>query len=175
MTQPLGKELLTIGARAWAVVSGILHIIHPSQYVMARAVQKGITGRGLCREAHRIWPTVFNAVTMISNRETPFHRDSKSSSSWYDVITSVGPYDKAPLYLSPLAIRTDNRPGTVCAFSGVAHRHAVRRIVYPRVCFAWYQREDVRRGAFVDSAGYMTQKHYNDCVGPKGIRFWSSS
>lgn len=80
---------------------------------------------------------------------------------WYDMVTSVGPYHIAPLYLEPFKYRVDNSPGTICAFSGMAMRHGVRKCSQARISFAWYMRENVREGQRIAPAGWMRQDVYD--------------
>lgn len=106
------------------------------------------------------------ALSIICNRETPYHRDTQSRMQWYDILTSVGPYDIAPLYLSPLRFRANNPPGSICAFSGMGLRHGVRKCSSSRISLAWYMRESVRTGESVEPAGWMSQAVYKDLIGP---------
>ena len=143
----------------------MLYIIHPAQYEMAWKVKQELLFNGSCAETLAVWPSVFTAMSVISNRETPYHRDSQSRMCWYDMLTSVGPYKDAPLYLSPLGIRIHNPPGTICAFSGMALRHGVRYTPDPRISFAMYLRENVRAGVHVLPAKWMTQSVYRRITG----------
>ena len=165
-----GKTFLDVGRDAWALVSGVLLVIHPQQYWMAKKVQESMMDRGCCAETLSQWPSVQTAVSVIANRSTPFHRDSKSRTTWFDLITSIGPYRNAPMYLSPIKIRVDNTPGTICAFSGLALRHAVRKCGESRISFAWYLREDTRRREDIAPASWMLQSEYDGFVGRRGIR-----
>lgn len=151
---------------AISITSGIMYIIHPEQYQMGRDIQEKMIKRNRCASTVREWPSVMSALSIISNRETPYHRDTQSRMTWYDLLTSVGPYTIAPLYLSPFRFRIDNIPGTICAFSGMALRHGVRKCELSRISFAWYMREPVRDGEFVDPAGWMAQLVYRDLIGP---------
>lgn len=106
------------------------------------------------------------ALSIICNRETPYHRDTQSRMQWYDLLTSVGPYTIAPLYLSPFRFRINNPPGSMSAFSGMAMRHGVRKCARARISLAWYMRESVRAGEFVEPAGWMSQTVYRELIGP---------
>lgn len=151
---------------AFSIVSGVLYIIHPEQYQMGRSIQDQMIRRNRCASTVRNWPSVMSALSVISNRETPYHRDNQSRMPWFDILTSVGPYTIAPLYLSPFRFRVNNTPGSICAFSGMAMRHAVRKCQLSRISFAWYMREYVRDGEFVHPAGWMVQSVYRDLIGP---------
>ena len=110
------------------------------------------------------------AGTAFPNRSTRYHRDLGSRYEWYDLLTSFGPYIQAPLYLSPLGLRINNYPGTVCAFSGMALRHAVRYTAHPRISVAFYLRENVRAGVHVKPAGWMSQSTYRNITGYSRFR-----
>lgn len=109
-------------------------------------------------------------MSIISNRSTPFHRDEKGRMQWYDLLASIGTYTKAPLYLSPLNMRFDNTPGSVCFFSGMAIRHGVRKCAGSRISIATYLRDDVREGEKVTPADWMTQMQYLPYIGGRGVR-----
>ena len=155
---------------AWAILSGILFIIHSAQYEMGIQIHASLEARGRSSDVIPHWPSAQTAISIISNRETPFHRDEKGRMQWYDLLASIGMYTKAPLYLSPLNIRFDNTPGTVCAFSGMALRHGVRKCAESRISIASYLRDDVREGEKIAAADWMTQNIYSPFVGPRGIR-----
>ena len=137
---------------------------------MAWRAKKTMAHNNCCKDTLDMWPSVFTAMSIISNRETPFHRDSQSRMCWYDILTSVGPYNDAPVYLSPFGIRISNTPGTICAFSGMALRHAVRYTAQPRISIASYLRENVRAGAHVQPAGWMSQSVYRNITGYSQFR-----
>ena len=155
---------------AWAILSGILSIVHPAQYEMGMKIHTSLEARGQSPDVISHWPSAQTAISIISNRETPFHRDEKGRMQWYDLLSSIGQYTKAPLYLSPLNIRFDNTPGSVCAFSGMALRHGVRKCAESRISIASYLRDDVREGEKIAAADWMTQSVYSSFVGPRGIR-----
>jgi len=61
----------------------------------------------------KLWYSIFNGAQVISNRETPVHRDNNSRSEWYDLLTTVGPYQEAILELPGVGLRFRYRSGTV--------------------------------------------------------------
>lgn len=133
---------------------------------MAREIKRQAMNQGHCVSPLQGWASVYTAVTILANRATRYHRDLGSRFEWYDLLTSFGPYVKAPLYLGPIGLRVNNYPGTVCAFSGMAWSHAVRTIHSSRVSMAFYIREDMREGFGVPPAPFMTQADFEQYVGP---------
>ena len=159
---------------ASSLVSGILNIIHPSQYAMGWHIHNQLITKQICSKDILAWPSMFSALSIISNRSTPFHRDDQGGVAWYDILTSIGQYVKAPLYLSPFAFRIDNCPGTLCAFSGMSLRHGVRKCKESRISFAWYMREKIRVGEGIPAAGWMRQGWYSEVVGSSAYGLRSS-
>ena len=132
---------------------------------MAYEIKQNMMEDGICTNELEQWASVYTAATIISNRETPFHRDLGSRVEWYDLLTSFGPYTRAPLFMDPIGIRVNNPPGTVCAFSGMALSHSVRRILTSRISMALYLRENMREGADVDPAFWMNQMQFEAFMG----------
>ncbi|KAH8084375.1 hypothetical protein BXZ70DRAFT_1011243 [Cristinia sonorae] len=70
-----------------ALCTGVLRIMHPHLY---RASQQLF--QKLAAEMSRFygsWGLPFTAVSIISNRWSPFHRDTKASPSMYDMLVTV--------------------------------------------------------------------------------------
>lgn len=164
-----GRELVKTGGDAFSIVSGVLSIIHPDQYDMGRLTHDRIIHSNTSGTTVQEWPSVYSALSIISNRKTPYHRDCHSRMPWYDSLMSIGPYGIAPLYLEPFRFRVNNPAGSLCAFSGMAIRHGVRKCMKSRISFAWYMRENVREGQDVSPAGWMRQEVYSQYVGRNGI------
>lgn len=120
---------------------------------------------GRCVDALNQWPSVFTAATVVANRKTPFHRDTLTDWSWFDLILSFGLYHQAPLYIPILGVRVNNPRGTICAFSGKALLHGVRQTSLARISFILYMRKNVQEGQGVKAAGWMTQQYYEGYVG----------
>ncbi|KAK7677485.1 hypothetical protein QCA50_003723 [Cerrena zonata] len=161
-----GHKFVSVARDPFAVVSGILAITHPQQYEMAKEMKDSMITSGNCAEALGRWPTVFTAISVITNRESPFHRDLHESWKWFDFLLSFGPYKHAPLYLANLGIRVNNPPGTICIFGGRALWHGVRR-VSPRVTLALYMRKNIQKELGIQSASWMTQQEYSNYIGPQ--------
>ena len=100
------------------------------------------------------WPFVFTAVTLISNRESPLHRDTKSSSDlWMDILASIGG-DGAVLELASYGVRARWNSGSVAAFCGCKVLHGVSRTSAERLCIACYMKDAVHERAGVMRPGW---------------------
>ena len=89
-----------------SILSAILRIIHPNLYYTGRSAMVKLMEdkeRLQCPQDSEailaLWPTMFNAISVLSNRVSPFHRDTKSQAEWYDMLVTVGPYSNAAMEL----------------------------------------------------------------------------
>ncbi|KAG2351373.1 hypothetical protein BDR07DRAFT_1319906 [Suillus spraguei] len=144
-----GDKYLSAIARPAVIASAALRVMHPRQYWegLTNIVSLGAMANDM--HLHQIsdklgkWSSVFCALSIISNRETPFHRDSLSRMQWFDVLTSVGRYCHARMSLPSLQIELKYDPGVMVGMSGRAVRHGVHKVDGDRICWAWYMRDNV--------------------------------
>ena len=165
MKKTAGQQFLREAQEPLALLTGILAVINPQQYQMGKEIKRRAMGEGHCISPLEEWASVYTAMTVLANRSTRYHRDTGSRFEWYDLLTSLGPYNQAPLYIGPIGLRINNPPGTVCAFSGMALSHAVREICSSRISMAFYIREDMRAGFGVQPAPFMTQNKFEKYLG----------
>lgn len=140
------------GGRAWLIamaesatlLSSMVRVIHPEMFEMGMKTMNRMGMRPDLAEVLRLWYSVFNGVQVISNRETPVHRDHNSRWEWYDLLTTVGPYTKAILEFPGVGLRFWYGSGTVLGFCGRVIRHGVSEADGDRICVAYYMRENVQ-------------------------------
>jgi len=161
---PSGMDILNAIARPAAIASAALRVMHPEQYF------EGLRTFGMLDEAaFRLdlpfmpdalaqWSSVFTVLTVISNRETPLHRDVNSIPQWFDILGSVGDYKNGGMALPGLGIELMYDPGVMVAISGKIIRHGVPRVDGDRVCWAWYMRDAVHEYAGIPR-GSWPQRH----------------
>jgi len=140
----LGKQV-----RTSAIIGGILNIIHPELYSIGIASLKAISERP--REIKkgtqlpkvlRVWGSPFTAITAISNRDTPYHRDNGAAHPWFDILVALGKYKNGRMELPGLGMRFMYDPGTVVALVGRVLQHGT---ICPgdRACIAYHMRSNV--------------------------------
>lgn len=152
------------GGEAWLmamqephlVLGGMLKIMHPDLYKSSLAALLQLQDQEEHATVLAKWGTVFNALSFISNRAAPLHRDSKSRKDWYDLLVSFGTYADATFHLPGLGMQFPYRSGTIVAFSGSLLRHGVSAHEGERACLAYYMRESVHKRLGVPMAGWMT-------------------
>ncbi|EIW73902.1 hypothetical protein CONPUDRAFT_27499, partial [Coniophora puteana RWD-64-598 SS2] len=128
-----------------ALASGVLRLVHPWQYIQGKACMRSLSDDINTRSHIRQWASVFNAATILSNRETVLHRDGGGTYPWYDILSTHGRYRYGQLSFPMLRIDLDYRPGTMVPFCGKLLRHGVPHCQGDRVCWAYYMKEGVHR------------------------------
>ena len=153
MSASLKPEQIKKGSRDWLssisesslVLSSIIRVIHPELFEMGMHAMRTMQCRGDLMEVLNLWYSIFNGVQVISNRETPIHRDNSTKSEWYDLLATVGPYSGAVFELPGLGIRLAYNSGTVIGLCGRLLRHGVSIANGERICLAYFMRQNVQR------------------------------
>ncbi|KIJ05025.1 hypothetical protein PAXINDRAFT_93994, partial [Paxillus involutus ATCC 200175] len=132
------RQWLRDSETSFELVDALLATVHPELHRQSSAEIVDL------HELIKAWPTVFTAISVVHNRETPFHRDSKSAPQWYDLFLSIGSYTDAILELPSLGIRARYMPGTAALFSGLLLRHGVSAVDRgDRIGYVFYMRPSV--------------------------------
>ncbi|KAF8834443.1 hypothetical protein BDN67DRAFT_914994, partial [Paxillus ammoniavirescens] len=124
-------EWLRDSETSFKLVNALLTTVHPELYRHSSTVREQLLANEEIVDLHKLikaWPTVFTAISVVHNRETPFHYDSKSAPQWYDLFLSIGSYTNAILELPVLGIHACYMPGTATLFSGLLLRHGVSAV-----------------------------------------------
>lgn len=144
-----------------AIVTGILRIMHPDLYrAGCEAMAQLLTNQPELFDLIQRWGTPFTAVSVISNRITVPHRDTKSLMEYFDILTSVGPFTFTLMEFDGIGIQVKIIPGTIIGLCGWVLRHAVPKCREDRVIYAWYMRGAVHASQDVRPASWMTQEVY---------------
>ncbi|KII89585.1 hypothetical protein PLICRDRAFT_61359, partial [Plicaturopsis crispa FD-325 SS-3] len=138
---------LTEMAESFAVINAVMAIIHPNLYDAGRETLRRMH---TCPEASSLapvlhkWASIFNGAAIISNRETPIHRDNFSRAEWYDLLATVGRYRNAVMEIPVAGLRLDYSGGTLVGIAGRILSHGVSRADGERLCLAFYMRDNVQ-------------------------------
>jgi Oxygenase domain of the 2OGFeDO superfamily len=160
---PAALEWLDCFSESNSILSAILAVIHPDLYEAGRETFKRL------REAPGIerqdvlsrWTSVFNGVSVISNRTTPVHRDGNSLPHWYDILVTLGDYSECNMKLPGLGVSLEYGPGTVVGLSGMVLQHEVPSFKgKDRVCYAYFMRNNVHHWAKVSPVMWMHTNFY---------------
>jgi hypothetical protein len=109
------------------------------------------------------WQSVYTGVSVISNRVTPSHRDSRGRAEWFDTLISYSDPRVTPrLLIEDIGLDLEYRSGAVISFCRTLLKHRVDSWGHgDRVCYAHFMREEVRKRLDVTAAGWLYQSRYN--------------
>jgi hypothetical protein len=140
--------------------------MHPQQYFAGLRALSHLGDKAVSKELPQMpetlqyWASVFNSLSIISNRETPNHRDHLSIPECFDILTTVGNYSNARMSMPSLQLEFRYDSGCMIAFSGRIVRHGVDGGEGDRIAWAWYMRDSVHIYAGVPSCGWaMVEGH----------------
>ena len=152
----VGARLRESAGQAWveemaettAFLGGVLAVIHPSTYETGmkcvEAIRNGdnVAKKEGMEDVMRTWSSPLTTVFLMSNRDTPLHRDTGATYTCMDLVVSVGSYKSGEFQVPGLGLDLWYRPGTVIGLLGRIVRH--RAVAFGgRLCFAQYLRETV--------------------------------
>lgn len=155
-----------------AFVGAILSVIHPDLYESGIKSLEAIAEKPEhIRESEedvldilRIWGSPFNVLSVISNRECPFHRDVNARIPWYDILCSFGTYTGGRMELPGFGIRLAYDPGSMVGLAGRVVRHGVSEAEGERVCLTYFMRDAVQEKLQVRAGHWMNVSKYESCI-----------
>lgn len=159
---PATLEWLDLLSESNSVLSAILAVIHPALYDAGRETFNCLRKDPRIERQDVIgkWTSVFNGVSVITNRNTQAHRDSYSAHHWYDLLVTLGKYTKCNLELPGVGVTLEYGPGTVVGLSGMMLEHSVPNFEGERVCYAYFMRDSVHNWAGVSQGPWMNKSYY---------------
>lgn len=160
-------EWLQLQVRTSAIIGGILSIIHPEQYAAGLGILRQLDRRpDLVKKGQRlaeilqVWSAPFNVITVISNRETPFHRDNGADYTYFDILLALGEYRNGRLEFPGLGLRLKYDLGTIASFSGRILQHGVT-CGGNRACIVYHSKDKVMKHFGVLNVSQMNISMYN--------------
>lgn len=148
-----------------ALVGGILSVIHPELYSagiegLTRLKSALVYNGHRLPEILRVWSSPFTVLTVISNRETPFHRDNGGAHPWFDILVPLGIYEHGRIEFPGLGIRLKYDPGTVVGLTGRVVQHGVT-CPGDRACLAYHMKSTVIEELGIVSPSWVNLSHYS--------------
>ena len=142
-----------------AILDAILAIVHPALYRVACHVLEKFRGlEDRFADAVRLWPTCFNVLHVIVNRESPFHRDTSARAGWLDMLISLGTYggSGAIMALRNLGVSVAYKTGSIVLITSRVVMHGVPPVPADRICYAWFMKDVVHHRMGVPDPGWTT-------------------
>jgi hypothetical protein len=145
-----------------------MSVIHPEQHFDGRGAllrhfcpQMARTSHEECFErVMKVWGTAFTGLSVISERETPFHRDGQNADWMYDLIVNITAHHDHDIRVELPGIRIRFRygSGTALAILGKAIRHGVSATDVDRYCLAFFMRQAVSERLGIPHEVMMSEK-----------------
>ncbi|KIK24320.1 hypothetical protein PISMIDRAFT_10309 [Pisolithus microcarpus 441] len=139
-----------------SLLSRTLAVIHPRMYAAGREALIHLDLEAKQREDTDMssilpsWNTVYNSVSIMVNRATPYHTDISGQEPWLDMLVTVGDYPPLDFVIPTLNLWFRYNPGTIIAMSGSALEHGVGYTEGNRACLAYYMRHNVHQSVGVE-------------------------
>jgi hypothetical protein len=145
-----------------ALLNLTLSLINPGLFQTGLQMLQKLRNLDTTNSIAQQWQSVYTGVSIISNRKTPSHRDSKGRPEWYDVLVSYAGSGAEPwLSIKDLGLELEYSSGTVVGFCGTILEHEVGSWGRgDRACYAHFMRESVRGRLDVEPAGWVYRKDY---------------
>lgn len=154
-----------------ALIGSILAVTHPELYKQGIEALTVLSGEGAkfvdnpdqLLQALKLWTSPFSALSVITNRNTPAHRDTKGRNEWLDFVVALGEDDSIGIMTFPgLGISVGYNPGTIMAIAGKVIRHAADFEGGERACIAYYMRNKVQERLCIPAGTWMNCRVYKD-------------
>ena len=112
------------------------------------------------------WQSVFTGVSIISNRVTPLHRDSRGRPQWFDLLANFSEGRSTPRFLiTELGLDLEYSSGIVLGFCGSILEHEVKAWGQgDKICYAHFMRESVRKRLHVSPPGWVNRSVYEQYI-----------
>jgi hypothetical protein len=138
-----------------ALVGALLSLVHPELFKLQMDMldrlasgQVEVNDKEIMKDLFPDWSTPFNGLAVLTNRETPSHRDIKGGRRTFDILTTFGDYTGGRLHVPLLSANFIYGPGTGFIMPGYVFEHSASRTEGERVCVASYVRPNVGAAVF---------------------------
>lgn len=155
-----GGALCQAIQRPAVLIAAALRVMHPKLYWSSFATQLAlglwVADKNIDQMGDRLreWASVFTALSIVSNRWSPLHRDPLSRPQWFDAMTTIGNYGVGRMKMPNLGIEIQYDPGCIAAGSGRIIRHGVNKVAGDQIAWVWYMRDDVQEFVDIPRADY---------------------
>ena len=139
-----------------------LSLINPGLFKQGLDMLHKLCQLDTTKEIAQQWQSVYTGISIIWNRRTPFHWDSKGRPEWYDTLVSYSVRRTRPLLsIQDLGLDLNYASRTVVSFCGTILEHQVSSWgVGDRICYAHFMQELVSKRLDVSPAGWVKQEIY---------------
>lgn len=106
-------------------IEGMVKLAFPDVHRAFKASMDELRRRPKTATHARSWASSFQAMSLIHNRRTPWHRDAKGCLQGVDALLTVGNYSGGLLIMTILGLTLTYEPGTLVLIPGAIIPHEV--------------------------------------------------
>lgn len=132
-----------------ALVSAILSIIHPVQFLHGMAVHEVLSDTEPYADVMAQWASCFTTMQVVKNNAIPPHRDTRAPYSALEIITAIGQYQGGWIHLTNCPYDFRLSLGSILAFAARLLEHKVRPYKGNRISLEWRVNDDVFHWAHI--------------------------
>jgi hypothetical protein len=156
-----------------ALIGGIMSVVQPELFSIGRQALEQLANHKddlLPTQAEELlevleqWWAPFNGITVISNRQTPLHRDLGGRPGWSDLLVALGKYQHGRFELPGLGLIYRYNPGTMICFAGSAFEHGAN-CNGDRACIAFYMKDNIMKRLGLPIADWLNVGEYQSGEG----------
>lgn len=100
------------------------------------------------------WTSPYTSASLISNRDSPLHRDNSGGYSTMDLLLSIGNYSHGRFHVPGLGYDFMYTPGTVIGIVGRVLMHGATS-AGDRLCFAQWNKQNVLDSLGIDATKWV--------------------
>lgn len=139
-----------------ALISGILSMLHPEQFLLGMKAHDKLSDIPQLQEIMELWASSFTAFQVINNRTCPVHTDCGAPYGALDILTAIGDFKGGSIHTPNLPIDFEQPPGSVLALASRVVQHGVQAYEGNRIAFAWFMKDDVLSWANIAQIEWAT-------------------
>jgi hypothetical protein len=138
----------------------------PSQFEAGFQATQAVKDLELHENA-QLWTSIFSAIAVIVNRETPPHLDDGGAVAHSDLLLSAGDHTEATLQIPDIGAVLKYDPGTAVVITGRVLTHSVPKLWKGvRICLAHYMKDKVHDRLKVPRPSLVNIKDYDALIAP---------
>jgi hypothetical protein len=166
----LGPHWIKLSNEVERFLNLTLSLTHPNLFESGILMLQSLRELETTKEVAEEWQSVYTGISVISNRVTPPHRDSRGRPEWFDTLMSYSDPRATPrLLIEDIGLDLEYHSGTVVSFCGTVLKHGVESWGDgDRVCYAHFMREEVRKRLDAPPAGWVHRNMYHSGFNMEG-------
>jgi hypothetical protein len=148
-----------------ALLGAILSLIHPALFAQGMELMKtlyknphDLRNPDLVLDTLAIWASPFTALSIISNRSTPMHRDTLGGMNCFDAVMSWGEYENGRFKIPAAGMTFRYDSGTTIYLDTRTFRHGASAVVGERFCFVLFFRPSMLRHGIEEGSEHVEEK-----------------